>query len=524
MSTTLAFKDIIDLPEWRPIANAITTNAIGMALACDLRNNEDRHPLIYYLTSNTALSAYNVKNDDWTALASPALTGTFGAGATAIFHPSQGPRGTISAGTTTSVTLSTALPAAVGINQLANRGDGRGFRIRIIGNHAGGSGKTEEAIIIANGSGTTPVVTLDRTLTFTPAVGDTYEILSGRVFLLGAGANAAGQWKYYDIATNSFSGSLSVVNLPATIGTDSALVALSELYTQYVRQPSEGFVIGASTYDNAVLGCLSATASAAGTLTGQAAAGDVAVAVNQFRNFQIRIVEDTGTPTAVGQRRKITSHTVGPSPVYTLASNWTVTPSATARFVIENNDDQILLFSSAVVTTFCYTISTDTWDASTTFASRGSATGGGVKAEQSFGIVPDVNLNAKNSMIYSFRGGSSSMDVLDIAAGANGVWAAAVTYGGSNTSVSTGSSACQDPVTNQGRYMYVNITGTQRNMRFDMLNRTFEPFAFLRYAQSTVVAGEHSACTFFIDGATKVGFWLQLRHTGAEGFEVLLQR
>ena len=70
------------------------------------------------------------------------------------------------------------------------------------------------------------------------------------------------------------------------------------------------------------------------------------VLANEYRNFQIRIVQDTVNPTAVGQRRNITSHTAGASPVYTVPA-WTVTPSANAIFVIENNGDRILYWGSA---------------------------------------------------------------------------------------------------------------------------------------------------------------------------------
>ena len=87
-----------------------------------------------------------------------------------------------------------------------------------------------------------------------------------------------------------------------------------------------------------------ATGSAANTITGQASNGDASVVINKFRNYQIRIVEDTAIPTAVGQRRRISSHTAGPSAVYTVATNWTVTPSATCKFVIENDTDRIIGF------------------------------------------------------------------------------------------------------------------------------------------------------------------------------------
>ena len=59
---------------------------------------------------------------------------------------------------------------------------------------------------------------------------------------------------------------------------------------------------------------LTATATGATSITGTVAGADAAVLLNEYRNFQIRIVEDTVTPTAVGQRRNITSHTAGASP------------------------------------------------------------------------------------------------------------------------------------------------------------------------------------------------------------------
>lgn len=209
MPTTLGFKPLIDLPEWRPIANAGAASAAGTQLVAGLRNNSDRGAYVYMLVNATTLWAYDVEDDDWFQLASPGLTGTFGAGAGAVMMPSQGPRGTLAAGgTTTSVVLSTALPAAVAPNQLANKGNSNGFKIRIIGNSAGGSGKVEERYIIGNTGGTTPTLYLDSALSFTPANGDGYEILSGRLFMSSAGTLAAGCWKYYDIATNSFSGIL----------------------------------------------------------------------------------------------------------------------------------------------------------------------------------------------------------------------------------------------------------------------------------------------------------------------------
>jgi hypothetical protein len=513
MPTTLAFKPLIDLPEWRPIANAPGVSAAGTQLVAGLRNNSDRGAYVYLLVNATLFYAYDVEDDDWFQLGSPALAGTFGAGAGAVMMPSQGPRGTLAAGgTTTSVVLSTALPAAVGPNQLANKGNSNGFKIRIIGNSAGGSGKVEERYVIGNTGGTTPTIYLDSPLSFTPANGDGYEILSGRLFLMSAGTLAAGVWKYYDIATNSFSGNLATTNLPATISTDSSFLGLDESYVPYDANPGDGY-----------FGQLTATASGATSITGTAAGADAAVLANEYRNFQIRIVEDTGTPTAVGQRRNITSHTAGASPVYTVPA-WTVTPSANAKFVIENNGDRILYWGSASSNTHTYNINGNTWD-TTTFAARSAAHAAGSIACPSFFLRPDTAKQARHSYVYVFRGGATAtMDLFDLAGGATGAWTAAIVYGGSGTTLTTGTTMTPDPYTGGGRFAFINASGTQRCLKFDVKNRTLSPAFYLRYPVGTAAVGQRMATAMFVDGATKLVFLLLQRMAGAEVFEMAVQK
>lgn len=513
MATTLGFKDLIDLPEWRPIANAPVSGTAGVNLACDLRNNEDRHPEIFQLGSAILFAKYSVKNDEWMPLASPALAGVFGAGADSVFVPDAGPNGTLAAGaTTTSVILTTALPAAVAVNQLANRGDSRGFKVRIIGNAAGSSGKTEEKLIVGNTAGTTPTIYLESALTFSPIAGDRYEILSGRVYLLSAGLLAAGAWKYYDVATNSYSASLSIVNLPATISTDSDLLSMSELYVPNDKAPGEGF-----------FGNLVATASGAASITGQAAGGDAGVLLNEYRNFQIRIVQDTAIPTAVGQRRRITSHTAGASPVYTVDA-WAVTPSTTATYVVERWTDCILLWTTLLTTTFNYSISGNAWTTAT-WAVRPSACGAGVSAFGSCGITLDAQKSQRDSYIYVIRGAATAdIDLFDIAGAATGSWTGNIAYGNKGQTFTTGTATVHDWATLGGKYVYVNVNGTQRFARFDVVNRILEPYADLEYVQGAVVAGGALALTLFIDGATKLAFLIVQRRTGAECFELVIQR
>lgn len=529
MATRLNSKEIKDLQTWRPEGVLQAATGAGMCMASDTVNQSWRNPYIYLLRSNTALDQYNPRTGDWNTLSTPALAGTFGAGATAIYHASAGPRGTLAAGSTSTViNITTALPAAVGVNSLANNGKGTGYRIRIIGSGTAGSGKIEERTIVANTSGTTPVITLDSALSFTPTSTDKYEILGGRIFLLGASTLAAGIFKYYDIATNSYSGNLSTTNLPATIGTDSSGIALSELNVPNDTIPGAGFITGASTYNAASpIGCISATAvtnTTNATVTG--AGMPSTLATNEYRNFQLRIVEDTTNTTSVGQRIRITSHTSGATGVFTCSGVFTVAPSATAKFVIENDDSKIILRSSAttsVYTYHAYSVSgstADTWDTST-FGVAGSNNGAGCYMVQSFGITRDTTGNARHSFVYFVRGASTSIDVLDIAGGANGTWTASVTFGGYG-GVTPGSGSCgaYDPVTNAGRYAYLNVSGGKRFIRLDLRNRVVDAFSYFRFLQGTAVVGGKMAFQCSIDGGVKVGFVYHASNTQTQLYSI----
>lgn len=534
MATTTTFKDVLDLPEWRPTAVSPNTFGTGQVICCDLRNNADKDPRIFALATTIALNSYSTVNDGWVFIGTPALASSFAAGTGSVFMPARGPRGTLAAGaSTTKVTLSTALPAAVGINQLASRGgDGVGYKIRIIGNSAGSSGKTEERYIVANSGGTTPALILDSALSFTPAAGDAYEFLSGRVYMVTAGAAVAGMWKYYDVLTNSFSGNLSVTNL-ATGTVETMLNGMDELYVPCNNTPGQGFILGSGTNS-----ALTATAAAAGTLTGQAAGGDAAVLTNEWRNFQIRITQDVTTPTAVGQRRRITSHTAGPSPVYTVTGNWTVTPSANAQYVIENNNE-IIVFGNAATTVFTYAQDTygtaqtgDTWS-TTTYSARGNAVALGQLSFQAFGVstvevAKDVDKNFRYSQIFAFRGGAATtLDVLDISGGANGSWSAAVVYASmSGAAPASGSVGIYDPISSfgSGKFYYLNISSQQPFYRFNAFTRQMCEWTYLRYSQSTNVNGARMALGSYIDGATRLSFIYSGRASGTEMFQILVQR
>lgn len=535
------FKKVIDRQMWVQVTPSPNAHAAGGSLANDMRNDYSRNPFIYQLVSATVLNRFNGVTKGWQSLSSPALGGTFGAGAGMVFAPSFSLVGVVGSGSTTTVVKTNTAITSVGVNMLANRGGSGeyGFRVRIIGNTAGSSGKVEERWIVGNTSGTKPTLTLDTALSFTPAAGDRYEILGGKVYMLSAGALAATIFRSYEVATNTLA-SLSNTNLPATISTDFSGIALDELYVPYDRKPGEGFLVGEGTYDvgGTSKSCLTATDSAAGTLTGQASGGDASVLENEYRNFQIRIVEDTAIPTAVGQRRIIASHTAGASPIYTLGSNWAVTPSPTAKYVIEY-PNQLLVWSSATAVTYTYnytdsimnngttSINAGAWS-TTYYGNRGGNMGAGCTTFASFGIEPDSEKNARHSFIFSFRGGNTTtLDMLDIAGGTNGAWSNAIVYDGATKSITTGSCGKYAPCDNEGKFGYLNIyttSATNQIYRFDVKNRVLQSFTPTDWIQSgTAAVGDRVAAYVAIDGNDKYTVVFLLSHLSTISQEIIVQ-
>lgn len=532
------FKKVLDRQKWVQIAPAPNAHAAGVSMATDLRNNVSRYPFLFQLASAAILNRYNIITKGWNFIVSPALGGTFGAGAGCIFAPSFSLVGAINAGCTTTSIVTTTAMTAVGVNMLANRGGSGdyGFRVRIVGNSAGGSGKVEERWIVGNTGGTTPTLLLDSALTFTPAIDDTYEILGGRLFMLSAGVQSATSFRSFEVATNLLT-SLGYTNLPATVSTEFAAVVLDEQYVPYDHDPGEGFVIGAGQYDGTSKYCLIATASAAGTITGQAAAGDAAVLANEYRNFQIRIVEDTVIPTAVNQRRIIASHTAGAFPVYTLGSNWAVTPSATAKFVIEY-PNLLLLRSTATAVVYTYnytnatinngtaTIAANAWHV-TYFGNAGGVMAAGCTMFPSFGIEPDAAKNARHSNVFCFRGGgAATLDVLDIAGGVAGAWSNAIVYDG-GVLLTTGSSGQYSPFDNEGRMGYLTFytaSAINQIFRFDVKNRVLNPYTPTDWIQAgTAVVGERLVPFLAIDGSDKYTMLFLMAHLAANSFELIVQ-
>lgn len=507
----------LDTPRWLQMKPTAIINAAGTVLCGDKRNDKFRDNSIYHIPA-TNLYRYSNWYNGSMPLGAHGLT--VAAGCWAGFVPSFGIVGTLAAGcsttklvTATATTAGTAI-TALGTNQLIRTDMDEAYEIRVVGL---ASGLTEERTLIANTSGLTPTFYLDTPLSFTPAAGDLFEVQSGILYMLGISAAAAGQSRYYGVAQGVFgnAGSTGITTATATSG-----VVLDEKFVPYDMTSGEGFLVGTATYNGGDYHCLQATNTAAGTITGQILGGDINVLQNEYRNFQIRIVEDTGTPAAVGQRRMIASHTAGTlatstAPIYTLGSNWATTPSATAKYVIEypnviivQNTTQVQMltynYSQATINNGSTTINANTWS-STYFDATASPHAAVIAAgsmafeagfHQPVRQTDGVKLS-RHSHVWFFRGNSATLDLFDIAGAADGAWTNGVTYN-NPVSFTTGSCGDIDSVTFLGEYAYIVAGATAVMYQFNVASPSLVPWTQLPLQSGTAAASDRVVCLAYV--------------------------
>lgn len=504
----------LDRQIWVPVNRDFNNaHAAWVSLCSDKRSDVSRNPFVYQLVSNTVLNRWNFITKGMGQAINPWLWGTFWAWSTSEFVPSRQLEGNIWAWSTVNKVVTSTVITAVWVNMLANRWGSWDFwyKIRIIWK---ASGKVEERFIIANTWGTTPTVWLDKDLTFTPQSWDTYELLAWSVFMLWAWVLAATTFRSLEVATNGLT-SLSNTNLPATIGTDSYMTVLDEQYTPYDVEPGTWFIKWSFAYDvgsQSTRYALSASAVWASSITWQASLWDAVITANEYRNFQIRIVQDTVNPTAVGQRRVIASHTAWPSPVYTLGTAWTVNPSTSAKFVIEY-PNVILLRSTATSTLYVYNYNKETlnnWTnniltngwSTTYFGTPSGAVWAWCMIIPSFGIEPDIGRNARHSFVYFVRWwNTTTIDLLDIAWAINGTWSSTIVYDGNQITFNTW--ACWDyaPNDQEWRFFYCNpyvASVNNQQYRFDVKNRVLSPHTPTSQVQSGTAAVGNRMATYTI--------------------------
>ena len=461
MPTTQGNRKILDLKRWEFCTPAPAATLAGAFVATSQHYRQQQ----LYVTGNTTAWLYLPEEDGWVSLPSPALAGTFGAGAAgcAVGFSTGATVGaaslTATAGTTSTITT----------NQTLAR-DLRGYSIQILAGPNAGAVLT----ISSNTIGTNAVITV-------PVQGSAfsastvYRLMTPRWFVVGAGTLAAGSFRQYDFATNTWT-SLTITGLPATIATDGRLVAT----------PSWDF--------NAFVTMATGTATAGGasTLTNSAKNW----ATNQWTNYQVRITAGTG----IGQIRAIASNT---ATVLTTGSAWTTNPDATSVYAIEGNDDFLYYMGNGAVTLYRYSISANTWTTLSPTAARAAAPGAGASGHWIYNANDtawqDENNIINGRRIYSLRGTAGAvLDYYDIAAN---TWVSGVTYSPAAEVFGTGTKYALA----QG-ILWIQKDATGRWFRLNVVTGEMDGWNTMTYTQGAAVVGDTSWMAQYVDGATVIRY------------------
>lgn len=471
MATTNGNRKILDLKRWEFCSPAPVATAAAMFVVSSRHHKQQQ----LYITSATVAYLYNPNEDGYVQIPSPALAGTFAAGACGT-ATSVGPSGTATGGSTTTINTNLTLAR-----------DLRGYTVNITAGPSAG----ETRVIASNTVGTNATITV--TVPFGSAItsSSVYRLLTPRYYVLNAitasGTTTANVFRFYDYATNTWAaaetGATDGVAPAAVIGTDSKLLST----------PSW---IG-TNYDTFATG--TATSGTVNTITNSAKAW----ATNQWTNYQIRISAGTGA----GQIRTIASNT---GTVITVSTNWTTTPDNTSVYNIEGNDDFIYYMGSNAVTLFRYSISAGTWTTLTPTVARAAAPGTGMSGHWVYGVT-DASWNDENAIIngrriYSFRGNAGAIiDYYDIALN---TWVNAITYSPATETFTTGTKYAY---TND--FIYVQKEATGRWFAYNIAESSMNGWNTMTYTQGAAVLGDTAFDVTYIDGATKITYVYMVLNT-----------
>jgi len=461
MATTNGNRKILDLKRWE----FCTPSPNATAAATFIVSSRHYRQQQLHVVSNTVANLYNPQEDGWIAVPSPALAGTFGAGACGV-------AGSFSTGTTvaaSSLTATAGTTTTITTNQTLAR-DLRGYSVYFVGGTNAGKTKT----IASNTIGTNAVITFDSAEAVAFDATSQYRLKTPVFYVLGAGTLAAGSFRKYDFATNTWT-TLAITGLAATIGTDGRMISTPA----WIDNGFKSFATG------------TATAGGASTLTNSAKAW----ATNQWTNYQIRISGGTGA----GQIRTVASNT---GTVITVSAAWTTQPDATSTYSIEGNDDFIYFIGNNAVTLYRYSISGNAWSTLTPGVARGGAPGAGMGGTWIHSVSAadwnNENLILNGRYIYSFRGAAGALlDRYDIA---GNTWAA-ITYSPAVETFTTGTkyAYCKDR-------LYIQKEATGRWFAYDLAENAMQPFGTTTYTQGAAVLGDTAFDVTYKDGATEIDY------------------
>ncbi len=461
MPTTNGNRRLLDLKRWE-FATPLPAATAAAQFIVSSRHYRQQQLLVQ---SNTAALLGNPFEDGWINVPSPALAGTFGAGACGV-------AGSFSTGATAAVASLTATAGSttsITTNQTLAR-DLRGYSVYFVAGTNAGKTKT----IASNTIGASAVITFTDAEAVAFDATSQYRLKTPVFFVLGAGTLAAGSFKRYDFATNSWV-TLAITGLPATVGTDGRMVSTPA----WIDNGFKSFASG------------TATAGAATTLTNSAKTW----ATNQWTNSQVRITAGTGT----GQIRAIASNT---GTVLTVSAAWTTNPDATSAYSIEGNDDFVYFLGNNAVTLYRYSISGNTWTTLSPTAARAAAPGAGMGGSWPHSVSAadwtSESAIQNGRYIYSLRGGATAaMDRYDIALN---TWAAmtnapATEVFGAGTKYSY----------NKDR-LYIQKDATGRWFYYDFAEGAMQPWSTMTYTQGAALVGDTAYDCTYKDGATEIDY------------------
>jgi hypothetical protein len=435
-------RKILDLKRWSVLPTPAPVASAAGSLIISSRLSQQRQ---MFLLNATTAYLYYPSEDGWIQIASPALAGTFGAGACGTAS-AVGPSGTATAGSTTTLTTNLTLARSLA-----------GYQIQI----TGGPGAGDVRTIAFNTVGANGVITVTSAFSTGITASSTYRLLTPRWYVLCPGALASGSFRVYDFALNTWA-TLSQTGLPASWGTDAKLIAT----------PSYGDNGVAVQFANGT-----ASAGAATTLTN----GSKNWTANQWSNYQIRITGGTGA----GQVRTIASNT---ATVITVSAAWTTNPSTDSNYVIEGNDNFVYLMGNNAVALYRYDITANTWSTLSPSVARAAAPGVGMSGHWVFGVAEDSRWTAENAIIngqriYSFRGGGSAvLDYYDIALN---TWVSGVAYAPGTETFTTGSKYVY-----AGDYLYIQKEATGRWFRLSFAQQSMVGFGTNIYPGGAAIVGD----------------------------------
>ena len=454
MSTTVTLRKILDRKQWELLAPSVVGSSDFHGCSSTLF---DQYQM--WMQGASTVYLYDPREDAWARLPNSGMTSFAGLAGALCFHPS-GPTGTASAGSATTITTTLTLPGSLA-----------GYTIRI----TGGTGAGQERTIASNTYGSNSVITVAANWTTNPDNTSVYLLLTGRFYAFyGSGTPAL---KYFDLATNAWSGSLSGTGVTQS-GTDWRLTAT----------PGFGATIATGT----------ATAGAGSTLTNSGKAW----ATNQWASYQVRLTGGTGA----GQVRTIASNT---GTVLTVSSAWSTNPDSTSTYVLEANDDFLYLAGGSAVALYRYSISGNTWSTLSPGTARSVAPGAGTSLSW-IAVASDASwadeTNIKNGRyLYSFQGASSgNLSYYDISAN---TWVnLTTTYqrgGGADVLVAAG--GYHMAVDREFIYIVqVSPVSVVTCWRFNAVTQSLDPWAMYYYPFNAAGNGNRATIASYTDGGTTI--------------------